>query len=521
MTEEIQYTSYEKTKALLLGSFLTFIRTFFELKTGREFLMSDPIGRESHFITIARALRKTFDGDSQRLIINVPPGHSKSTMMIYFSAWALANHPDCNILYISYSYDLAEKHTAHIKEILNMPFYRKYFDTRISSEAKSRGNFMTTAGGRVVALGSMGSVMGQDAGLPGLDRFSGFICIDDPHKADECHSDTMRQKVITNYKETIKTRLRGPKVPIIFIGQRLHEDDLANYLISGADGTEWDKVILPALDPVENALYPENFPKAALLIEREFNPYVFAAQQMQNPQPAGGGIFKPDWIRVLDEEPEMLSTFISVDSAESERFTADFTVFSFFGLYKINYRGLDTGQYGLHWIDCHELRIEPKDIEEEFFQFYMSCNKHKVKPHAAIIEKKSSGSTLVSILKGLQGIRIIPVERARDYESGRPYTKIDRFLEMQPYVASGKITLPKYGKHNDSTLEHMRKITANNTHRHDDRADTLQQAIQCALIEGILLPSTSREEQNKVLDSMSGKLAKLNQLRRSAYEPGR
>ncbi len=72
--------------------------------------------------------------------------------------------------------------------------------------------------------------------LPGLERFSGAVIIDDAHKPDEVHSDTIRQSVIDNYRETIQQRCRGINVPIIFIGQRLHEDDLAAYLINAKDG---------------------------------------------------------------------------------------------------------------------------------------------------------------------------------------------------------------------------------------------------------------------------------------------
>lgn len=524
LLDDPEFSDFLKTKALLLGSYLTFVRVFFELKTGRKFLLSDPIGRESHFISIAKNLRRVFDGQSTRLIINVPPGHSKTTMLCYFIAWCYANYPDCNFIYVSYSHELAEKATGLIKEIISMPLYKKYFDARISDSVKSRGNFIVTdgkggGGGRCVAVGAAGTITGLDAGLPGdLERFGGGIIIDDAHKVDEAHSDTLRNRVTTNYKETLKYRLRGPRACMIFIGQRVHEDDLANFLISGGDGYEWEKVILPALDEVDNALFPENFPKENLLVEREVSPYAFAGQQQQCPQPSGGGIFKPQWFPLLLEEPKIISTFISVDSAESEKFTADYTVFSFFGIYKIIYKGgIDTGQYGLHWIDCYELKCEPKDIEDEFIQFYMECSRHRVKPQVAVIEKKSSGTALISVLKSFHGLRVLPIERGRDRDSGRPFTKIDRFLECQPYAASGKITFPKAGKHTEATIEHLRKITANNTHRHDDRADTMQQAIQCALIEGILLPSTSTVSQDRIIDNMAQRMNRLNELKKQVY----
>ena len=80
-----------------------------------------------------------------------------------------------------------------------------------------------------------------------LERFQGAVIIDDAHKPDEVHSDTIRQSVIDNYRETIQQRARGINVPFIFIGQRLHEDDLGAYLIAGKDGYEWHKLSLKVL----------------------------------------------------------------------------------------------------------------------------------------------------------------------------------------------------------------------------------------------------------------------------------
>ena len=145
--------------------------------------------------------------------------------------------------------------------------------------------------------------------MPGLDRFSGAVILDDAHKPDEAHSDTIRQGVIDNYDETIRQRVRGINVPIIYVGQRVHEMDLTEYLLSGRDTDEWHSTILKGLDGAGNALYPEQMPKEKLLALQEKSPYVFSSQYQQEPLPAGGGLFKPEWFVELDEEPNLLSTF--------------------------------------------------------------------------------------------------------------------------------------------------------------------------------------------------------------------
>lgn len=496
-------------KAELLGSFLYFTQVFYKLRTGRDFILSRPIARESHHLTIAKAFNKVLALEILRLLINVEPGSSKSELCKHFIAWGWAHYPDSNFIYLSYSHELASKHTYGIKQIVTLPYYRKLFGVEIARDSAAKDNFRTTAGGIVYAAGSTGTVTGQDAGLPHLDRFSGALVMDDMHKPDEVHSDTMRQAVIDNYFSTIIHRARGQNVPIICMGQRLHEDDLSAHLIAGKDGYEWHKIILKSIDDAGNVLYPEVHPRDFLLKMQETAPYEFASQYQQDPQPAGGGIFKKEWFVLLDEEPTMLATFVVCDSAETDKTYNDATVFSFFGIYKIKIGATDTGLLGLHWIDCYELWVEPKDLKNEFLQFWIHCLRHPVKPKIAAIEKKSTGVTLLSVLEETQGLELIKIERGRDAGN-----KTTRFLAAQPYVASKQVSLPSNGKHTPHCLEHMRKITANETHRLDDIADTLSDGIQLALIDNAIYNETKQSAQaNQFIQTLAKRHNQLQQLR--------
>ena len=207
-------------------------------------------------------------------------------------------------------------------------------------------------------------------------------------------------------------------------------------------------------------------------------PYDFAAQYQQTPSPAGGGIFKRKWFVMLDYEPEIFCTFLTVDTAETAKTCNDATVFSFWGLYKIVEEGMTTDIMGLHWIDCVELWIEPKDLKDSFIGFYKDCMRHKVHPELAMIEKKSTGVTLSSVLSEMRGLDVRAIERTR--ASG---SKTQRFLAVQPFVASKRLSLPAYAKHTDRVLDHMGKITANDSHRRDDIADTAADAMQAAFID--------------------------------------
>jgi len=491
----------ETLVAELQGSLLEFCKVFYPLLTGRDFIISVPIGREPHAVTISRALTRAarLQIPTQRLIINVPPGHGKSTFLCMWVAWTLSKYPDSRYLYISYSKSLAAKHTETIKRIIGLRHYKYLFNVSIRWDSKAKEFFQTTAGGSIAAFGSAGAIVGQDGGLPGLDRFSGAVIMDDSHKIDEAHSTTIREGVIENYRETIQQRARGVNVPYIYIGQRVHEADLAAYLIDGKDGYDWEKVILQSIDVHGHALYPEAFPIESLLIKQDKDPYVFASQFQQNPIPAGGGLFKPDWFITLDEEPEMLVTFITCDTAETDKSWNDATVFSFWGVYEIINFGKKSGEIGVHWLDTIELRVEPKDLKDSFVDFYTECTRHRMPPLMAAIEKKSTGVTLVSILKELRGITIREIERTR--ASG---SKTQRFLEIQPYVASKLISFTKDAKHKDHCIKHMTSITANDSHRHDDIADTFADAIRLALIDKTVYSI------NKTDNTRSEILSKLN-----------
>ena len=177
-----------------------------------------------------------------------------------------------------------------------------------------------------------------------MDRFSGCVIIDDAHKPDEVHSATTRATVIRNYQETILQRPRDENVPILFIGQRLHEDDLAAFLLSGKDVREWDFTVLEGIDKAGNALYPEMQSLRYLQELQLKQPYVFSSQIQQNPIPSGGALFKPEWFVLLAEEPKIIATFITADTSETSKTYNDATVFSFWGLYEIEEFGKKTGQ---------------------------------------------------------------------------------------------------------------------------------------------------------------------------------
>lgn len=501
-------------KARMLGSLLYFIQIMFKVRTGREFALSFPVGRESHHITICRQLTRAFYGEVNRLLINVPPGHFKSTLLQHFIAWCWSHYADCQFIYLSYSHDEAAKNTSVIKSIVSLPEYKQFFGVEIDHSSSAKDDFKTTKGGTCKAFGSGGAVTGKDAGFANCERFSGALIMDDMHKPDEVHSDTIRDGVIKNYGETISQRLRSPTVPRIFLGQRLHEADIAAYFKDGKEGHEWDQVVLEALDVHENVLDPQVITRKDLLIKKEYDPYTFYSQYQQDPQPATGGIFKVDNFYLTDEEPKCLITFITVDTAETDKDWNDATAFSFWGLYKINDFGrTDTEEYALHWINAREIRVEPKHLKDEFLSFYLECCMHDVKPTFAAIEKKSTGTTLISVLSDIRGLAIRDIDRTK-----KDKNKTARYLEIQPYINQKLVSLPRYGKHTKLCIEHCRKITANGTHAFDDICDTLYDGVKIALIDKVLIRASQPRPESSILKAASDKFNRVNSLRTRQWQ---
>jgi len=513
----------ESLKYELLGSLLLFTQVFFKELTNNDFIIPRPIGRESHVITLCRELTMCFEGKTVDLGGNIAPGCWKSTLCKFMVAWGLAHYPDANTIYISYSHDLARSHTGDIKRIIMLPLYRELFGVILDKNKMADDYFETTAGGVVVAAGSAGTVTGYDAGLPLAEdapyRYTGCLVMDDMHKPDEVWSDPMRENVINNYKSTIRFRRRNPKVPYIAIGQRLHEEDIFAKLYgtkennhTGIDGKHWRPVILKSVDDNGHILNPAVWNKETLDALREFQPEDFYAQHQQEPQPAGGSIFKKDRFSYEQYPPSPVCSFITVDTAEGKKDYNDDTVFSFWLAYKINHIGIhevETDQLALSWLDCQAAKFTPDELESEFIDFYARCCRSKYPPSIVLIEKKSTGVTLGAVLGKVQGINIHNIERTK--ASG---SKAARYLQLTPFVNKRLVTFPQHAAHYDMCVNHMAKITLNNTHAHDDICDTCYDAVKWALIDKLCLSfsGTKIAESSKTLVHLADHYRKINRI---------
>lgn len=259
--------------------------------------------KSPHHKIICDALTDVFEGRTNRLIINIPPRYSKTELaVVNFITWAMGKVPDAEFIHTSYSGRLAVNNSWHAREIVGHPAYQEIFPTTIHKDSGAKDEWRTTAGGVMYATGAGGTITGYGAGKQ-RSGFGGAIIIDDPHKPDEATSETMRANVIDWFQNTLESRKNSKETPIVLIMQRLHENDLAGWLLAGGNGETWEHVCLPAIQADGSALWPEKHSIEDLRRMEQASPYVFAGQYMQRPAPLEGGLFKPDQLKIIDALP--------------------------------------------------------------------------------------------------------------------------------------------------------------------------------------------------------------------------
>lgn len=259
--------------------------------------------RAPHHRKICDALMRVFRGECKRLIINIPPRYSKTEIaVVMFIAWALGHAPDAEFIHTSYSSTLAANNSAAVRAMLQHEAYREIFaGTELAGEA--RAHWTTTAGGVMYATGAGGTITGFGAGKH-RSGFGGAIIIDDPHKADEARSEVIRAGVIDWFQNTLESRKNSPETPIVLIMQRLHEKDLAGWLLDGGNGEQWEHLCLSAWQDGDSApLWPEKHSAEDLRRMEAAAPYTFAGQYRQRPSPLAGGIFKPGMMQIVGAVP--------------------------------------------------------------------------------------------------------------------------------------------------------------------------------------------------------------------------
>ena len=229
---------------------LYFARYFFKQRMGAKMIVAP------HHQVIQRTLQRVIDGEITRLIINVPPGYTKTELAtINMIGRGLALNNRARFMHLSYSHNLALLNSSTARGVVKSQAYQSMWPMALRDDADSKAMWWTEHGGNIYASSAAGQVTGFRAGHmePG---WQGALLIDDPVKPDDAHSETVRDGVNNRFNETIKSRLALETTPMIVIMQRIHYHDLSGYLLRGGSGEKWHHLCLPVLIDSSQA-YPE------------------------------------------------------------------------------------------------------------------------------------------------------------------------------------------------------------------------------------------------------------------------
>lgn len=310
-----------------------------------------------HLGAISEHLEAVAFGQIKRLLINIPPRCSKSSLVcVSFPAWIWAQSQDddyalcgqrVQFMFASYAQTLSERDSLKTKRLISSQWYRdRWPDVKVAQDKDTVRKFENLAGGYRLATSVGGSLTGEGANI---------ICVDDALNALHANYTALRDAANTWWSESMSTRLNNPITDAkIVVGQRLHEDDIFGHILSEDDAGDYVHLMIPMRydtgrhcvtttgweDPRSEdgeLLWPERFPEEEVeKIEGELGPYASAGQLQQMPVPRGGGILRREWWNLWEHEAHPKYSFVlaSLDTGMTERTENDPSAMTVWGVFR-------------------------------------------------------------------------------------------------------------------------------------------------------------------------------------------
>jgi predicted phage terminase large subunit-like protein len=412
-----------------------------------------------HHKIMADAFERVANGELKRLIINMPPRHTKSEFASYlFPAWFLGKFPEKKIIQTAHTAELAVGFGRKVRNLVNTEGYQEIFPTKLSSDSKAAGRWNTHAGGDYFAIGVGGAVTGKGADV---------LIIDDPHSEQEAmqgNSDVY-DRVFEWYSSGPRQRLQ-PGGSIIIVMTRWSKKDLTGQILANSikrEGDEWEVIEFPALLPSGNPLWEEFWSKKELeAIKAEIPVSKWEAQYQQNPTSEEGAIIKREMWKIWDQEEPPFCDYIiqSWDTAFEKHSRADYSACTTWGVfYKVSVEGREVANIIL--LDAFKERMEFPELKQKAKEMYMEWE-----PDSLIIEKKAAGAPLIYELRQLG----IPLQ---EYTPSKGSDKIARVNAISDMFASGFVWCPA----TRWAEEVMEDCAAFPNGEHDDIVDSTSQAL--------------------------------------------
>jgi predicted phage terminase large subunit-like protein len=385
----------------------------------------------AHHVRMARAFERVARGECKRLIINMPPRHTKSEFASYLlPAWFLGNFPHKKVIQTSHTAELAVGFGRKVRNLVDSEIFHEIFPgVGLRADSQAAGRWNTSAGGDYFAIGVGGAVTGKGADI---------LIIDDPHSEQEAAlaeiNPEIYDKVYEWYTSGPRQRLQ-PGGSIIIVMTRWSKKDLTGQVVKAASqrgGDDWEVIEFPAILPSGNPLWPQFWSlKELSALKEELPNQKWMAQYMQNPTSEQSAIVKREWWQIWEEESPPYCEFVlqSWDTAFEKNNRADYSACTTWGVF---YQPDDAGisQANIILLNAFRDRLEFPSLKKKAIEEFKEWD-----PDSIIIEKKATGAPLIYEMRSMG----IPVQ---EFTPGKGNDKISRLNAVADLFASGRVWVP-------------------------------------------------------------------------------
>jgi predicted phage terminase large subunit-like protein len=415
-----------------------------------------------HHEKMAAAFERVARGECKRLIINMPPRHTKSEFASYLlPAWFLGKFPEKKVIQTSHTAELAVGFGRKVRNLVDSEAYKAIFpELGLQADSKAAGRWATNKGGDYFAIGIGGAVTGKGADL---------LIIDDPHSEQEAALSEVNPEI---YDKTHEWYTSGPRQrlqpggAIVIVMTRWSKKDLTGQVLKSAaqrSGEEWEVINFPAIMPSGQPLWPEFWSLKELeALKKELPTGKWMAQYMQEPTSEVSAIVKREWWQIWehDDPPYCDFTIQSWDTAFLKHERADYSACTTWGVF---YQPDDTGvnQANIILLNCFKKRMEFPELKKEAFEHWKEWD-----PDAFIVEAKASGAPLIFELRSMG----IPVQ---EFTPTKGNDKIARLNSVADIFASGRVWVPN----THWAEELVEEVASFPSGEHDDLVDSMTQAL--------------------------------------------
>jgi predicted phage terminase large subunit-like protein len=412
-----------------------------------------------HHQIMAEAFERVASGQLKRLIINMPPRHTKSEFASYLlPAWFLGKYPEKKIIQTAHTAELAVGFGRKVRNLVQSEGYGKVFETKLSSDSKAAGRWNTHMGGDYFAIGVGGAVTGKGADL---------LIIDDPHSEQEAKqgNPAVFDSVYEWYTSGPRQRLQ-PGGAIIIVMTRWSKRDLTGQILKNSekDGVnEWEVIDFPAILPSGTPLWPGFWKKEELeALKAELPVSKWEAQYQQNPTSEEGAIVKRDQWQIWEkgDPPDCEYVIQSWDTAFEKNNRADYSACTTWGVFQHPNKNGDL-RPNIILLDAFKQRMEFPELKKKAFDMWREWN-----PDTLLIEKRAAGAPLIYEMRKIG----IPLS---EYTPGKGNDKIARVNAISDLFASGVVWCPET-RWADEVMEEMASFPNGD---HDDLVDSSSQAL--------------------------------------------